>query len=309
MDVYSILSHPFRRKILLLLEREGYIPYTELMQKLNLETTGQLNFHIKKIGSLIDKDKKSYFLTEDGKRVLKLLNINKRILAGEDIDEYLNSKGSEISRVGVIICNCNNEILKIIDTKLLENYISKLKNVVSVKVFNNLCQTKNFDKIANWVKNNFINKIVIAACSPKTHQHLFENIFQDVVERANIEIANIREQCAWVHSYPTEPKALDPMLVLDKAKLLIEAAVERVVLQKEVKIKRVDIEKSCAVIGGGIAGMTIALNLARAGIKVFLIEKSPTLGGRVARWNRIYKMGDCSICFISFCVNIITSSK
>ena len=107
MDIYSILSHPFRRGILLLLENEGYIPYTVLMERLGLETTGQLNFHLKKIGSLIDKDKKSYFLTEDGKRALKILNINKRILSGEDIDEYLDSKGSDISRVGVIICNCN----------------------------------------------------------------------------------------------------------------------------------------------------------------------------------------------------------
>ena len=172
MDIYSILSHPFRRKILLLLEKEGYIPYTDLMEKLGLDTTGQLNFHLKKLGTLINKDKKSYFLTEDGKRILKIINVNKRILDGEELDEYLDSKGSEISRVGVIICNCNTEISKAINLDLLENYINKLKNVVSVKVFTNLCQIKNFDKISKWVKENFLNKIVIAACSPKTHQHL-----------------------------------------------------------------------------------------------------------------------------------------
>lgn len=307
MDIYSILSHQFRRTILLLLEKEGYIPYTDLMEKLNLETTGQLNFHLKKLGSLINKDNKSYYLTEDGKRILKILNLNKRILAGEDINEYLDSKGSEISRVGVIICNCNTEISKAININLLENYISKLNNVVSIRVFKNLCQQKNFDKIASWVKENYLNKIVIAACSPKTHQHLFERIFQDVIDRANIEIANIREQCAWVHHYNV--KNLDPTLILEKAKLLIEAAVERVILQKNVKIKRVDIEKSCAIIGGGIAGMTLALNLARAGIKVYIIEKSPTLGGKVARWNRIYKMGDCSICFISELIAELVKEK
>ena len=309
MDIYSILSHPFRRKILLILEKEGYLHYTELMERLNLETTGQLNFHLKKLDSFINKDKKSYFITEDGKKILQILNINKRILSGENIDEYLSSKGSEISRVGVIICNCNTEILKAINTNLLENYVNKLKNVVSVKVFNLFCQTKNIGKIASWVKENFINKIVIAACSPKTHQHLFERIFQDIVDRANIEIANIREQCAWVHHYPADPKEIDSMLVLDKAKLLIEAAVERSILQKEVKIKRVEIEKSSAVIGGGIAGMTIALNLARSGLEVFLIEKSPTLGGKVARWNRIYKMGDCSICFISELIAELVKEK
>ena len=279
------------------------------MEKLNVETTGQLNFHLKKLGSLINKDKKSYYLTEDGKRILSILNINTRILAGDDIDEYLDSKGSEISRVGVIICRCNTEISKAIDIDRLEKYISKLKNVVSVKIFDNLCQIKNFDKISKWIKENFLNKIVIAACSPKTHQHLFESMFQDIIDSVNIEIANIREQCAWVHYYNENPEYIDPLLISEKAQLIIEAAVERVILQKEVKIKRVQIEKSCAIIGGGIAGMTLALNLAQAGIKVYLIEKSPTLGGKIARWNRIYKMGDCSICFTSELIAKIVKEK
>ena len=308
MDIYSVLSHPFRRKILLILEKEGYLSYTDLMDKFGLETTGQLNFHLKKLESLIKKDKKSYSLTEDGKRILKLITINKRILAGEEIDEF-TSKGSEISRVGVIICKCNTEISRVINSDLLENYISRLKKVVSVKVFSNLCQIKNFDKISKWIKQNYLNKIVIAACSPREHQYIFERILQDVIDRANIEIANIREQCAWVHYYNNNSEHLDPLLILDKAKLLIEAAIERVILQKEVKIKRVEVEKSCAIIGGGIAGMTLALNLTQAGIKVYLIEKSPTLGGKIARWNRIYKMGDCSICFISELITELVREK
>ncbi|MHA1334665.1 MAG: hydrogenase iron-sulfur subunit [Promethearchaeota archaeon] len=307
MDLYSILSHPFRRKILLLLEKEGYISYSDLMEKLGLDTTGQLNFHLKKLGSLVRKDQKFYYLSEDGKRVVKVMNINNRILSGENIDDYIYSKGSEISRVGVIICNCNTEISNVINIKVLERYISRLKNVVAVKIFENLCQTKNLDKIKNWVKENFINKIVISACSPKTHQNLFERFFEDNIEHANIEIANIREQCAWVHK--SNGAAIDPALVLEKAKLLIEAAVERVVLQKKVKVKRVDIEKSCAILGGGIAGMTLSLRLARAGIKVYLIEKSPTLGGKVARWHRIFDMGDCSICFISELISELVKEK
>ncbi|MFX0040241.1 MAG: hydrogenase iron-sulfur subunit [Promethearchaeota archaeon] len=307
MDIYSVLSHPFRRKILLLLEKEGYIPYTDLMEKMGLETTGQLNFHLKRIGSLINKDKKSYFLTEDGKRVLKILNLNKRILSGDNIDEYLDSKGSEINRIGVIICNCNTEISNSININALENYVNKLRKVVSVKIFKNLCQQKNFDKITHWVKDNFLNKIVIAACSPRTHQHLFERIFDGVIDHVNIEIANIREQCCWVHQFETNQ--IDPSLSLEKAKLLIEAAIERVSLQKKVKVKRVEIEKSVAILGGGIGGITLALNLARAGIKVYLIEKSPTLGGKVARWDRIHNKGDCSICFISELIGELVNEK
>jgi len=207
----------------------------------------------------------------------------------------------------VIICNCNTEISNTIDINALENYINKLQNVVSVKIFENLCQEKNLEKISDWVKENFLNKVVIAACSPKTHQHVFERIFEEVIDKSNIEIANIREQCCWVHHGSI--KQSDPFQVLKKAQLLIEAAVECLYLQKEVKVKRVEVEKSCAILGGGIAGMTLALNLARAGIKVYLIEKSPTLGGKVARWHRIHKMGDCSICFISEMIGEIVKEK
>ncbi len=306
MDIYSILSHEFRRNILFLLEKEGYIPYTDLMDKLGLDQTGQLNFHLRKLGSLIGKDKKSYFLTEDGKRILKILSINKRILSGEEV-EYINSKGSEINRIGVIICNCNTEISNTIDINALEKYINRLPNVVSVKIFENLCQEKNLEKISDWVKENFLNKVVIAACSPKSHQLVFERIFEEVIDKSNIEIANIREQCCWVHQ--GNDKQIESSQVLKKAQLLIEAAVECLYLQKEVKVKRVEVEKSCAILGGGIAGMTLALNLARAGIKVYLIEKSPTLGGKVARWHRIHKMGDCSICFISELIGEIVKEK
>lgn len=276
------------------------------MEKLGVDQTGQLNFHLKKLGSLIDKDKKSYFLTEDGKRVLKLININKRILSGEDL-EYLGKKASEINRIGVILCNCNTEISNVININALEHYIEKLDGVVSVNVFDNLCQEKNLSKITNWTKDNFLNKVVIAACSPKTHQDVFERIFKGVIDRANIEIANIREQCCWVHQ--SNNKQFDPLLALRKAQLLIEAAVERIKLQKKILIKTVEVEKSCAILGGGIAGMSLALNLSRAGIKVYLIEKSPSLGGKVARWHRVSNMGDCSICFISELIAGIVKEK
>ncbi len=298
MDVYSILSHPFRRKILYLLEREGYIQYSEIMDKLGLDLTGQLNFHLKKLGSLIGKERKSYYLTEDGKRILSMLNLNDRILAGEEI-EHLISKGSDINRIGVIVCNCNEEISNIINVNSLTHDLSHLKNVVSVRIFENLCQEINLEKVANWVKENFLNKIVIAACSPKSHKHIFELMFEDIVEYVNIEFANIREQCCWAHQQHDHETQMNPLNLAFKAFLLIEAAVVRVNLQGAVKIKRIEVEKSCAIFGGGIAGMNLALNLARAGIKVYLIEKSPTLGGKVARWHRISNMGDCSICLIS----------
>ncbi len=291
LDIYGILAHPLRQKILEILDKEGYVSYSDLMDKLGLETTGQLNFHLKKLENLISKDKKSYYLTEDGKRIIQIMELNRRVLAGEDL-ESLEMRKSEINRVGVIICDCNTEISSVIEIAALNNYVKKIPSVVSVKIFDTLCQEKNLKKIADWCKDNFLNKIVIAACSPKSHRVIFERIFEGVIDHPNIEIANIREQCCWVHhAYPRD--------ALKKAQILIEAAVERVKMQKAVQVKRVEVRKSVAILGGGIAGMTLALNLARAGIKVYLIEKSPTLGGKVARWSKIYRMGDCSICFLS----------
>lgn len=290
-DVYGVLAHKIRLKLLEILYREGYVSYSDLKDKLGLETTGQLNFHLKKLDRYLKKDKKSYTLSEDGKLVMQILEVNKKLLEGQDI-ESVDTHKTEMNRVGVIICDCNTEVSSCVNIKELEKNVRKIQGVVSVKVLDNLCQVKNLKEINDWYNNKFLNKLVIAACSPKSHRHIFQRMFEGVVEAPNIEIANIREQCVWVHD--TNPEG-----ALEKAKLLIEAAVERVKLQRIVQVKRVEVEKSCAILGGGIAGMTLALNLAAAGIKVYLIEKSPTLGGKVARWNRIYGMGDCSICFLS----------
>ena len=291
--------------MLLLLEREGYMKHSELMEKLKLDTTGKLNFHIKQLETLITKEKKTgaYYLSEEGKQVIRIMDLNERLLKGEDVPVETAKKG-EISRAGVIICNCTGEMSDCLDINALEAYTRKVTNVVALKVLDNLCQEKHVKGLHAWCKDNYINKIVIAACSPKTHQHVFETMFDGIIERQNIDIVNIREQCAWVHHDDAYRDA-----TLKKAEVLIEAGVGRVALQKNIKIKTVPVQKSCAVIGGGIAGMTIALSLARAGIQVYLIDKSPTLGGMAARWNKIQGMADCSICFISELISEIKKQK
>ncbi|MEM3594470.1 MAG: hydrogenase iron-sulfur subunit, partial [Candidatus Jordarchaeaceae archaeon] len=192
----------------------------------------------------------------------------------------------------IIICTCGTEVEQSINVESLKSRVSKINNVVSVAVFDNLCQEKNQKKIQKWFKDNFINKVVIAACSPRTHSHIFNRIFENLIPPTSIDFANIREQLCWVNSKK-------PVEALEKAELLIEAAVERVILQREIRTKTVEVQKSVAVIGGGIAGMNLALKLAEAGLKVYLIEKSPTLGGKVARWSKIEGVLDCASCFLS----------
>lgn len=265
--------------------------YSDLLRELNIETTGQLNFHLNKLGSLITKDGKAYRLSDDGKTVIRIMEINEKLLSGEEI-EKIESRTTELSRVGIIICTCGSEVEQPINVESLKNRVSRINNVVSVAVFDNLCQEKNQKKIHKWFKDNFINKVVIAACSPRTHSHIFNRIFENLIPITNIDFANIREQLCWVNSKK-------PVEALEKARLLIEAAVERVILQKEIKTKTVEVQKSVAVIGGGIAGMNLAIKLAEAGLKVYIIEKSPSLGGRVARWSKIEGVLDCASCFLS----------
>jgi heterodisulfide reductase subunit A len=305
MDLYEVLSHPIRRKLLLLLEREGYLKHSELLEKLSIDKTGILNFHLKQLEELISKEPKTkaYCLSEMGKAVIRIIDLNERLLKGEELPTEVTKKG-EISRIGVIICNCTGEVSDCLDIKALEQYVHKVAGVVSTRVLDNLCQEKYLKGLHQWCRDNFINKLVIAACSPKTHQHVFEAMFDGVIDRPNIEIVNIREQCAWVHH---DDAYRDP--TLKKAEVLIEAGAARVGLQKAIKVKTVQVEKSCAIIGGGIAGMTLALNLARAGLQVHLIDKAPTLGGMAARWNKIQGMADCSICFISELIGELKSQK
>jgi len=291
IDLYNILGHPLRRKILLLLAKKGYMQYSDLLKELNIETTGQLNFHLTKLGNLITKDGKAYRLSEDGKTVIRIMELNEKILSGEEV-ESIETRATELSRVGVLICTCGSELEQCINVESLKNYVSRINNVVSVSFFDNLCQEKNQKKIQKWFKDNFINKVVIAACSPRTHSHIFYRIFENLIPITNIDFANIREQLCWVNSKK-------PVEALEKARLLIEAAVERVILQKEIKTKTVEVQKSVAILGGGIAGMNLALKLAKAGLKVYIIEKSPTLGGKVARWSKIEGVLDCASCFLS----------
>ena len=265
--------------------------YSDLLKELNIETTGQLNFHLTKLGNLITKDGKAYRLSEDGKTVIRIMELNEKILSGEEV-ESIETRATELSRVGVLICTCGSELEQCINVESLKNYVSRINNVVSVSFFDNLCQEKNQKKIQKWFKDNFINKVVIAACSPRTHSHIFYRIFENLIPITNIDFANIREQLCWVNSKK-------PVEALEKARLLIEAAVERVILQKEIKTKTVEVQKSVAILGGGIAGMNLALKLAEAGLKVYIIEKSPTLGGKVARWSKIEGVLDCASCFLS----------
>lgn len=178
----------------------------------------------------------------------------------------------EKPRIGVYVCWCGTNIAKMVDVEAVANEIGKLPNVVIAKNYKYMCSDPGQDLIVKDIKEHKLNRVVVSACSPRIH----ELTFRKALEKAGLnpylfEMANIREQDSWVHTDRTE--------ATKKAKALVAAAVNRVVFHEALDERTVLINPATLVIGGGIAGMTAALEIANAGKTVFLVEKSNELGG------------------------------
>jgi len=182
----------------------------------------------------------------------------------------------EKPRIGVYVCWCGTNIAKMVDVEAVTNEIGKLPNVVISKNYKYMCSDPGQDLIVKDIKEHKLNRIVVSACSPRIH----ELTFRKALEKAGLnpylfEMANIREQDSWVHTDRTE--------ATKKAKALVAAAVNRVNFHEPLDARTVDINPSTLIIGGGIAGITAALEIANAGKTVYLIEKSKSLGGYAAK--------------------------
>jgi len=133
------------------------------------------------------------------------------------------------------------------------------------------------------------DRILVAACTPKTHQPVFHAILQEIgLPPRYLEFVNIREQCSFVHMQ-------EPESATEKAIELVKAGIARARLLEEVPTKTVQVKPEAMVIGGGIAGLSAAIDLGDAGYKVYLIEKSTTIGGRMSQLDRTFPTDDCSI--------------
>ncbi len=180
------------------------------------------------------------------------------------------------NRIGVYICMCGSNIAKIVDTEAVAKFASGLPNVVTAKSYKYMCSNPGQEMITQDIKDNQLNRVVVAACSPNMHERTFRNALKSAgINQYLLEMANIREQCSWVHD--------DPVEATEKAKALVLAAIRRVELHESLDSVSVNMCPNVLVIGGGIAGMTAALELADAGNLVHIIEKDDHLGGNLAR--------------------------
>ncbi|MDP4282599.1 MAG: CoB--CoM heterodisulfide reductase iron-sulfur subunit A family protein [Bacteroidota bacterium] len=181
-------------------------------------------------------------------------------------------------RIGVYVCWCGTNIAKMVDVEAVTQEVGKLPGVVIAKNYKYMCSDPGQDLIIKDIKGHQLNRIVVAACSPRIHELTFRN----ACEKAGInpylfEMANIREQDSWVHTDRTEAtgKALD----------LVVAAVHRVKHHQPLDKRSVNVDPATLILGGGIAGMTAALEIADAGKQVYLVEKSGHLGGHVVNFD------------------------
>jgi heterodisulfide reductase subunit A-like polyferredoxin len=190
----------------------------------------------------------------------------------KEIPEELDVSNQE-PRIGVFVCNCGTNIGGIVDVPSVEHYASTLPHVVHVEQNLFTCAQDTQDRMKGLIQEHNLNRVVVAACTPRTHEPLFQETLQACgLNKFLFEMANIRNQDSWVHSG-------DPASATDKARDLVRMAVARAALLKPLTAKRITINKRALVIGGGIAGMTAALSLGDQGFEVVLVEKEPHLGG------------------------------
>ncbi|MEM3054079.1 MAG: hydrogenase iron-sulfur subunit [Candidatus Bathyarchaeia archaeon] len=201
-----------------------------------------------------------------------------------------NQNKLEELRIGVFICHCGLNIAGVIDIKELIEFAKTLPDVVYVKDNRYTCADPGQDEIRKAIKEHRLNRVIVAACSPRMH----EPTFRRAVSEADLnpflfEMANIREFSSWCH--PSVPKE-----ATEKAKDLIKMAVAKARLLMPLQTIEVPVINKALVIGGGIAGMNAALDLAEMGFKVYLLEKGESIGGHMAQLDKTFPTLDCSIC-------------
>jgi len=196
-------------------------------------------------------------------------------------------------RIGVFICHCGSNIAGVVDVEAVKEVIKDLPDVELVTDYKYVCSKPGQQILKEKVNKHRLDRIVIAACSPRMHEPTFRQAMRESgLNPYMLEIANIREHVSWIHSNQPEEAT-------EKAIDLVRMAVARARLLEPLKESEVDVKKSTLVIGGGIAGISAALDLANAGFKVYLVEKDATIGGKMARWDKTFPTLDCSSCILT----------
>ncbi|MFO7676131.1 MAG: CoB--CoM heterodisulfide reductase iron-sulfur subunit A family protein [bacterium] len=196
------------------------------------------------------------------------------------------------ARVGVYVCHCGTNIAQTVDVEAVVEYAKTLPNVAVAKNYLYMCSDPGQALIKQDIKEHGLTRVVVAACSPRMHEPTFRGaVFGAGMNPYLFEMCNIREQCSWVHPDKAEGT--------EKAKDLVRASVARAALLEELEPRWADVTKAVLVLGGGIAGIQAALDIAEAGYKVYLVERQPSIGGHMAQLDKTFPTLDCSACILT----------
>ena len=194
-------------------------------------------------------------------------------------------------RVGVFICHCGNNIAGTVDVKKVAEETRRLPGVVYATDYMYTCSEPGQDEIKETIKKEGLDRVVVASCSPRMHELTFRRtVEKGGLNRYFLEMANIREHISWVGE--------DKELNTNKAIEAVRIAVAKVMRNKPLYSKSFKVNKRVLIIGGGVAGMQAALDCADGNLEVLLVEKSPSVGGMMARLDKTFPTIDCSICIL-----------
>ncbi len=204
-----------------------------------------------------------------------------------DKDQSTNER-----RIGVYVCHCGTNISGKVDVEEVARYASTLPNVVVARDYKFICSDPGQELIINDIRDHRLTRAVVSSCSPRMH----EPTFRGACGRAGLNpflmtMANIREHCSWV--------TVDAHAATEKAKALVRGAVFRAMHLAPLEAHEVPVNPDVLVIGGGIAGIQAALEIANAGKKVYLVEKEPSIGGHMAKFDKTFPTLDCAACILT----------
>ena len=195
-----------------------------------------------------------------------------------------------MSDTGVFICRCGGNISGTVNCEEVRDAVKDMDGVKTTQVSDFLCSKPGLEMIRNAIQRRGLDRAVVACCSPHMHEKMFQNVVEEEgMNRYKLVHVNIREHCSWIHDKGAT----------DKAVSLVKGGIKRALTLEPLEATEVDVCQNVMVIGGGVAGITAALQLSEGGYKVDMVERNPSIGGRMAQLSKTFPTLDCSPCILS----------